>query len=198
MDSKKIDQSVVTDSAPATPRITLAALIEKLAADAKSRNRDFVRHLSMWLHENAPQMQLEVIRKLGLVDVVMTLQMRRDVELVITGHLPSPRGDVTLKILEDDFPTVWVELLATETHDPYTICTLDYAQRNQTVKLLEPLVEKGRQLAAGALLQCQVVSTIGPDSYIRLKSTESEIPWTAPLSAVSFVEADGLLLKPMP
>ncbi|NUN16131.1 MAG: hypothetical protein HUU55_21095 [Myxococcales bacterium] len=198
MDSKKIDQPTVTDTPLVTPRITLAALIERLAVDAKDRNRNFVRHLSMWLHENAPQMQLQIIRKLALTDVVVTLQMRRDVELVITGHLAEPRGEVTLKFCEDEFPSVWVELLAVNTTDPYTICTLDYAQKDRTIKLLEPLTEKGRRLEAGTFAQCLVVSTIGPDAYVRLKSNDSELPWTAPMSAVAFVEEHEFLAQPAP
>lgn len=147
-------------------RTTLAAIVEALAAGGE-RDRAFVRRLGAWMDAVGPRVSLPFVERLGLTDVVVTLQMKRSVQLVVTGWLGDPPADATLRVDERDFPFVAVELLAEPRPDGYAFCTLDFGPRGRPARLTA--AADGVAEAPGTTGVCQVLSTHGDRLFVRVE-----------------------------
>ncbi|HIN85148.1 MAG TPA: hypothetical protein EYN06_01615 [Myxococcales bacterium] len=110
-----------------------------------------------------------MLEEIGLSDVVLSFQMKKDVTLVITGasKLDIP-GEFTISIHERDFPRVNIELSSEKFTQPYEICTLDYLFSGRTVRITE-----GE--GAGQNGTLVVAATIGGTQQNRIRLTDGSI-----------------------
>jgi hypothetical protein len=119
-------------------QLPLSVVIDELDGNPVTRDRAFVRGLCRWLAERGSYVQLDVVERLGLNDVVVTFQMKDDVKLIVTGTMPNQMpGEVTLGIAERDFPRVQVSIRDMPVEQPYEYCTLDYALSGQRVTVTQ-------------------------------------------------------------
>ena len=110
--------------------LPLSVLIDGIAREGDPRDEDFVRRFSMWMHDSVAFLRIHQVQQLELIDVVLTFEMKESVRLIITGRMgDSSPGEVTLKVLERDFPHVMVDVVSEAHPLPYDVCTLDYSQR---------------------------------------------------------------------
>ncbi len=117
---------------PGVTQCPLSVLIDR-AAGAGPRDEAFVRAFAAWLTTRGALLELPVVERLGLTDVVVTFVMKRRVRLLITGAAPDHPGEVTLAIDEGDFPFTPVIERDTVRSAPYTFCTLDHSLAGRPV-----------------------------------------------------------------
>lgn len=115
--------------------LPLSVLFDQLAAD-RPRDQHFVRDFVTWLQARADHLSFGLTQKYELEDVVATFHMRQRVKLVITGYPPAPFvGDVTLRVNEEDFTRVMVNVHRNALNSPYEFCTLDYFAAGAEVRV---------------------------------------------------------------
>jgi len=117
--------------------VTLAELVDHLAEADGERDRTFVRRLSEWLQTHAPHLSLDAVERAGLTDVALTLQMREEVVLVVTGRNPDAPGEWSWRVREHEFPDVHVRLHREPVAAPYLHCTLDYGVAGLPLRLAD-------------------------------------------------------------
>lgn len=164
---------------PMLPR-TLAAIIEGVARGREHLDRNFVRELCAWLNEHGDRLRLGLVTRLGLSDVVVTLHVRDRVRLVVTGTLDGAPGEVTVGVDERDFPFVEVDL-SSHLEAPYTFCTLDFGPRGRSVRLVASSEDVGDPI--GTRGRCQVVSTHGDRTFVRVEVEGRVSLWPAEIAA---------------
>ncbi len=147
----------------------MSVVIDQLEANSDARDRPFVRGLALWLSERASHFELDLIRELGLCDVLVTFQMKDSVKLVVTGRRSDRRpGDVTVTVDEADFPHVLCELSEDPIDSPYEFCTMDYSVSDQSVQIVAGM-HRGQ---TGVLL---VAATIGKKHQYRIRLASSDV-----------------------
>lgn len=153
-----------------SPReVALSALIEQLAGERGERDQLFVRSFSRWLSDRATYLRLSIVERLGLVDVVVTFQMKGRVRMVITGYPPDELpGEVTVAVDERDFPFVVVRIAEEPSASPYEICTMDYGPAGRRIR-----VQSGPRAGQEGVLV--VAATIGArqENRVTLDSGET-------------------------
>jgi hypothetical protein len=144
--------------------VPLSLLVESLAGQGR-RDEHFVRRLSAWLHDRGDRIHLDAIDALGLVDVVVTFRMKREVTLVVTGRRADFPGEVTVHFREPDFPLVRITADRLPRDAPYEVCTLDYSIEGREVELAAPFAG----LPAGTRGVALVDATMGSDRHLRAR-----------------------------
>jgi hypothetical protein len=158
--------------------LPLSVLIDGIAHEGDLRDEDFVRRFSMWMHDTVAFLRLHPVENLDLIDVVLTFEMKQNVRLIITGRMAdgSP-GEVTVKVLERDFPHVMVDLVSEAHPLPYDVCTLDYSYADRRVR-----ITGGER--AGQEGNVVVVATVGTLQQNRLRLDTGDV-----------ITVDGSLLE---
>lgn len=149
-----------------TSQSSLAELIEWLGRDRERFDEDFARDLAHELHAHAQRLELPVVERLGLVDVVVTFYMDRRMRLVVTGWLPDVPGEVSIRWDEDDFPQVPVALLDERRTSPYAFATLDFGYRGRIGTLKRPAAN----LPTGLEVRVRALATIGGQEEFRVRA----------------------------
>lgn len=152
----------------------LSDLVERLGAGVDRFDADFARDLARELHAHADRIELPTVERLGLVDVMVTFTMDREMRLVVTGSLPDVPGDVTLAWRERDFPDVPVRLLGAPRGEPYLFATLDMSYRGRRGRLLAA----AGALPAGLDVTVRTLATIGDAAEFRVRAygQEARVP----------------------
>ncbi|MGM0575492.1 MAG: hypothetical protein ACQEXJ_07150 [Myxococcota bacterium] len=145
---------------------SLASLVERLGSNVDRFDETFARDLARELHAHAERLELPLVERLGLVDVVVSFRMDRRMRLVITGGFADAPGEVTVSWDERDFPQVPVVLLSTPRAEPYTFATLDFSVRGRRAELLVP----APPLPAGLEVRVRVLATIGDEVEYRVRA----------------------------
>ena len=146
--------------------VPLSALIDRLASGRMDRGRDFARELARQLHEQRGHLSLPLVDRLGLTDVVVTLDLGRVVRLVLTGWIDEGRGELTLRYEERDFVAIDVRLHRARQGVAYTWCTLDRSEAGAQL-----VVESDdAPLPRGTVVTLVVRSTIGEVEQVRARA----------------------------
>ena len=144
--------------------LPLSELIQRLGEGVDRFDERFAREVARTLHARANHVRVPTVDRLGLEDVVATLSMDRAMRLVVTGHLPDVRAQVTLRWDEGDFPSLPVELFVDPVLAPYTFATLDFSVRGKRATLLVP----APPLPAGQTVTLRALATIGDRTEYRV------------------------------
>jgi len=149
--------------------LPLSVVIDQLEANSEARDRAFVRGLSLWLSERASHLELQLVRNLGLRNVLVTFQMKNYVKLIVTGS-PGDRspGTVTVTVDEADFPHVLVLLSEGPVETPYEFCTMDYSLSDQRVQITEGI-------HCGQTGDLVVAATIGKKHQYRIRLASGDV-----------------------
>ena len=149
--------------------LPLSVVIDQLEGNSDARDRAFVRGLSLWLSERASHLELELVRNLGLCNVLVTFQMKDNVKLIVTGS-PGGRspGTVTVTVDEAEFPHVSIRLSEGPVEAPYEFCTMDYSLRDQRVQITDG-IHRGQ---TGVLI---VAATIGKKHQYRIRLATGDV-----------------------
>jgi len=149
--------------------LPLSVLIDGIAREGDPRDEDFVRRFSMWMHDSVAFLRIHQVQQLELIDVVLTFEMKESVRLIITGRMgDSSPGEVTLKVLERDFPHVMVDVVSEAHPLPYDVCTLDYSYVGRRVRI----TGGERTGQEGELV---VVATVGALQQNRLRLDTNDV-----------------------
>ncbi len=120
--------------------------------------------MSAALSSRAPFVSLPLVERLGIEDVVVTLQMDGRLKLVVTGTLPDSPAEITAIVRDRDLTDVYLDM-ADVAHDaPYTFATLDLSVRDDTATLLEA----SGPLPAGQQVTIRALTTLGEDVTYRI------------------------------
>ncbi|MCB9727988.1 MAG: hypothetical protein H6744_12045 [Deltaproteobacteria bacterium] len=145
---------------------TLAALIEQLGHGRERFDEDFARDLARELHAHADRLELPVIEGLGLVDVLVSFSMDREMRLMVTGYLPAHPGSVTVRWDEREFPEVPVALLENPREEPYLFATLDFSVRGRAARLKAA----AGPWAEGTRVTLRALATVGDRTEYRVEA----------------------------
>jgi hypothetical protein len=150
-----------------TQQGSLAALIERLGAGRERLDRDFARDLARELHAHADRLELPIIEGLGLVDVLVSFSMDKEMKLVVTGYLPAHPGSVTVRWDEREFPDVPVALLEEPREEPYLFATLDFSVRGRGGRLKTA----SGAWATGTRVSLRALATVGDRTEYRVEAS---------------------------
>lgn len=151
--------------------LSLAELIQRLGEGVDRFDEGFAREVARALHERAAHVRVPAVDRLGVEDVVATLSMDRAMRLVVTGHLPDVRAQVTLRWDEGDFAALPVELFVDPVEAPYTFATLDFSVRGRKATLLAA----APPLPAGQTVTVRTLATIGDRTEYRVTGLGMEL-----------------------
>lgn len=161
--------------------LPLSELIARLGEGVERFDEGFAREVARALHGRAAHVRVPAVDRLGIEDVVATLSMDREMRLVVTGHLPDVRAQVTLRWDEADFPALPVELFADPVERPYTFATLDFSVRGKKATLTAP----APPLPAGQTVTVRALATIGATTEYRVVGLGLEL--SVPPDAIELI-----------
>jgi hypothetical protein len=144
-------------------RFTLAELVDRLA-DGSPRDRGLVQRVCECLELFAAFLELEGTTAHGLIDVVVTLQVRDGVSLLVTARHPDLPGEWTWKVKESEFPEVWFHRHREAVTEACVFCVLDFDVAGRRVLL--PTGDPGTATAR---------SIVGGVEHVRVRLTDGSV-----------------------